>query len=601
MRNVIAILLVLLFTVPAWAIEVEAPRRINLSSNEETANADSSAQAIPINGRFVVFASEADNLVDGDTNQASDVFLRNLQTGETTRLSVVGEDEFQDENDQEPGRQPGAEGDAVSGNPAVSPVDPRGNVMVAFESSASNFLHDRSADTGGHQHIYIHIVSEGLTELVDFRKDPESRGVIVANGDSMSPTITTTPERMRVAYASDATNIVDFDNNGQRDIYVLSFINPEEKKKRTDEENPESDLARVKILNITGLADGPSNHPRLSGDGRYVIYESSATNLVNGIETSGQQIFIHDFKEATTRLISKSSTGEPGDGDSHVGGISYKGRHIVYLTEANNILENSEAEGSHIVLHDLETGENIRVNQTVDGEAGNGIAEEGLSVSISANGRFVVFADNSSNLVEGDDNELIDVYVKDMKTDEIALVSKNSAGEPGNSESLNPLVAGAKFNANTGIVTYLSSATNLVDDNNQGHLDLFLNRLSVSPPPLTSETEIEVPPDVEVISRTRKMTIEMEEFELEDAESLAGQGTQARRTRIRYRVTVRRQNTNWRDRGNSRRGSRRNTVTFRRQPVGKYNVRYRVLTKVGKTTSSTTNNSPRISVNITRR
>jgi len=224
-----------------------------------------------------------------------------------------------------------------------------------------------------------------------------------------------------------------------------------------------------------------------------------------------------------------------------------------------------------------------------------------LSVSISANGRFVVFADNSSNLVEGDDNELIDVYVKDMKTDEIALVSKNSAGEPGNSESLNPLVAGAKFNANTGIVTYLSSATNLVDDNNQGHLDLFLNRLSVSPPPLTSETEIEVPPDVEVISRTRKMTIEMEEFELEDAESLAGQGTQARRTRIRYRVTVRRQNTNWRDRGNSRRGSRRNTVTFRRQPVGKYNVRYRVLTKVGKTTSSTTNNSPRISVNITRR
>lgn len=356
--------------------ETGQTKRVSVASDGSQANAGSGSYltSISSDGNYVAFSSLASNLVPEDTNAKEDVFIHNLQTGQTEIVSISS--------------------DATQGNyQSYWPSLSADGQYVAFTSSATNLV---SGDTNERDDIFIHDRLTSQTERVSVASDGTP-----GNSTSWMPSIS--GDGRYVAFASFSTNLVP-DDAWEQDIFVHDMQTGQ--------------TERVSIASDGTQADNYSAHPSISANGQFVAFQSEASNLVNGDDNEYMDIFIHDRDTGITTIVSVASDGKQGDGTSITPSISADGQFVTFSSMASNLII-GDTNKSHIFLHDRQTTHTELIsisNEQIQGDHGSG------APTISSDGRYVAFDSSSSNLVCGDTNGQADIFVRD-RSGELELSS----------------------------------------------------------------------------------------------------------------------------------------------------------------------------------
>jgi len=210
-----------------------------------------------------------------------------------------------------------------------------------------------------------------------------------------------------------------------------------------------------------------SQYPSISSDGRYVAFESCSSNLVEDDTNSEYDVFLHDRLTGETIIVSVASDGAHGNGWSGYPSISSDGRHVVFLSSSDNLVDGDTNGILDVFVHNQDTGETVRVSVASDGTEANYAS---YYPAISADGRYIAYTSDSSNLVEGDTNDTGDIFVHDLMDGETSRVSVASDGTQGNENS-----SGDSVSANGRYIAFSSAASNLVDDDTNSEPDIFVH------------------------------------------------------------------------------------------------------------------------------
>jgi len=277
--------------------------------------------------------------------------------------------------------------------------------FIAFESDASNLV---SGDTNGVGDIFVHDRQTGTTSRVSV----DSNGV-EANGGSGGASISS--DGRFVAFYSYASNLVNGDTNGLVDIFV--------------HDRQTGATTRVSVDSSGNEANGNSSDfyfaTSMAGNGRYVAFQSEASNLVAGDTNGVDDIFVHDLQTSTITRVSVDSNGVEANGSSSYPVLSSDGRYVSFSSSASNLVAGDTNNKTDAFVHDLQTGQTTRVSVNSSGEQADG---GGSSPSISGDGRYVVFLSESNNLTPGAEEHEKLVYVHDRQTGQTNLASVYSDG-----------------------------------------------------------------------------------------------------------------------------------------------------------------------------
>jgi Tol biopolymer transport system component len=415
--------------------------RVSVSSSGEEGNAGSGSMysvSISADGRYVAFASTASNLVADDTNAAADIFVRDRQTGITTRVSVSSS---------------GEQTNGSSSNPSIS----ADGYHVAFVSDASNLV---TGDTNGYSDVFVHDRQTGSTTRVSV----SSAGVQSDSGSGGYPPSLSADGRY-VAFNSSATNLVPGDHNNSTDIFVY--------------DSHTSTTERVSVDHNGSEGNMDSNSPSISADGRWVVFSSAADNLDAGDDAGFQDVFVHDRQTGGTERVSLSSSGEQGNNMSLVPSISADGRYLTFLSYASNLVPGDNNGHPDIFIRDRLLGTTRLVSVSSDGVQGNAASGHGggtdYPAPLSADGRYIAYLSSASNLVSGDANNKDDVFVYDRLASMTTRISLDSFGIQANNDSTSPSISG-----DGRIIAFSSSASNLVMGDVNGVSDVFAHDRGVS-------------------------------------------------------------------------------------------------------------------------
>jgi Tol biopolymer transport system component len=345
--------------------KTDITERVSIASDGTEGNASSGGPSISADGRYVTYASEASNLVPGDTNSVEDIFVFDRKTGITDRVSLAGGD---------------IEGNSSSFGPSIS----ASGRFVTYGSFASNLVPE---DTNGVSDIFVFDRKTGTIERVSVTSDGTE-----GNGGNVDASISANGRY--VTYTSFASNLVPEDTNGVSDIFVF------DRKTDTTE--------RVSVASDGTEGNAGSENSAISASGRYVAYHSTASNLVPGDTNDVSDIFVLDRKTGITDRVSVASDGTEANGGSFGPSISADGRFVTYQSEASNLVTGDTNGQFDIFVFDRKTDITTRLSVASDGTEGNASS---FGPSISAGGRFVSYSSNASNLVPGDTNNSADVFV----------------------------------------------------------------------------------------------------------------------------------------------------------------------------------------------
>lgn len=395
------------------AASAQAPRTVRTSSgpNGEEANTPSNDSKISASGRFVVYESHATNLVPGDSNGAPDVFLFDLMTKAAEIVSLGSS---------------GVQGNDRSAEPSISP-DGR---FVAFTSLADNLV---PGDSNGQADVFVRDRLTHTTVRVSLLS-----GGGQSSGGGGQPSIS--DDGQVIAFASQATDLVPGITNGKTDIFVHN--------------RSTGQTVRVSVSSSGAEADGFSERPSISGDGRFVAFRSAATNLDPGHTGGNDDIFVHDVLTGQTEMVSVSSTGIQSDGPCNFPSISGDGRYVAFQSPSGLLVPNDVNFTQDAFVHDRWTGETTLASLNSLGQQAN---QGAWWPSISYDGQFVAFASTSTNLVLDKPNGGWDCYVHDRVSGETRIVSVDSGGNLGKGTSGRPTTS------NQGrVVAFASDAQNLV-------------------------------------------------------------------------------------------------------------------------------------------
>ncbi len=225
-------------------------------------------------------------------------------------------------------------------------------------------------------------------------------------------------------------------------------------------------ITRLSIDSTGHEADGPSCQPAISADGRFVAFTSTSSNLVPGLSGTMCHILVHDRTTGAATLASVSTAGQEAGANSLHPSISDNGRFVAFASFAANLVDDDTNEASDIFIHDCHTGETSRIS--VDSRGNEGGDHSSLP-AISADGRFVAFSSDASNLVPGDTNSRRDIFIHDRHTGDVEMVSVDSAGHPGNSHSYAPDIS-----SDGRFVVFYSHADNLAPGDSNRVTDIFV-------------------------------------------------------------------------------------------------------------------------------
>jgi Tol biopolymer transport system component len=358
------------------------------------------ATSISADGRYVVFGSNQDYLIPGDTNNSSDVLVRDRWTATTSRVSLSDTDQ------QTP--PPGDENTGHSGAGTIS-ADGR---YVAFSSTARNLT---ATNPFGASEIYVRDRRAGTTRMVSVSDDGMAMGL-----DSYEPKISGNGRYVVFSHLYGGVGEV----GGVADVY------------RHDLRTATTRL--VPAAATWSMIDANGPRPSISHDGRYVAFTSEAA-LTPGDTNTVEDVFVHDFARGTTRLVSRPVTGGQTTADSYTGEFSADGRYVVFCSDDTGLVRGDVNGQTDVFVHDVRTGVTSLISKSSAGVQGNGRSYAWMT--ISGDGRHVGFGSTADNLVAGDTNGYLDVFVHDRRTATTTRVSQPNGGDEADGESIGPVIS----------------------------------------------------------------------------------------------------------------------------------------------------------------
>jgi len=416
---------------------------VSAATNGLPADGLSFEPVLSADGRFVAFTSSADNLVPNDTNHATDVFVRDLLTGTTTLASV--------------NTSGTASGNKASSAPAIG----IGGRYVAFRSLASNLVSPQVG--GGSENLFVRDMQSNVTYALttngvqSFGTTPDGRFVVFSgkvlggifvwdaqtattvysNAASVSPVSTT-------ALSADGNHIIY--GNG-----LSTFV-----------------IDRAAQTNQQLGAAAPTSHPgfRFSPDGRYVVY-SRATNDHSVINATNQ-VYVYDFQTSASSLVSQNPSAASGNGNSDSPDISSDGRFIVYRSFATDIATLAATNGMpNLFVYDRAANSNALLTaslyQTVPADNRSRLP------LFSNDGRTVVFESAASNLSPGDFNSSADVFVLSLLYATVSLTLEGPTiswpTQPGETYHVQfkDSLSDANWQEVSGVITFTGERAQLTD------------------------------------------------------------------------------------------------------------------------------------------
>ena len=409
----------------AFATAIE---RVSVANTGTQGDSESREPSISGDGRYVAFESHSSNLLAAD-NGYGDIFVFDRATNTIERISVG---------------DGGVESNGDSTVPAIS-ADGR---YVAFVSAATNLVAD---DTNGLEDIFVYDRDTDSIERVSV-----GAGGVEGNDNVFAPAINA--DGRYVAFHSRASNLVADDTNGNEDIFVY------------DRDTDTIERVSVGAGDVEGNSHSVS--PSISADGRYVVFNSDASNLVAN-DTNGQtDIFVYDRDTDTIERVSIGTGSVEANGSSFTPAISADGRYVVFVSGASNLVADDTNGNDDIFVYDRDTDTIERVSVGASGVEGDSGSD---AVTISGDGRYVAFRSAASNIVADDTNGFEDIFVYDRDTDTIERVSNRSSGVESNGD------AGDIFSisADGTYVALASNASNLVTNDTNGEEDIFVTNRTV--------------------------------------------------------------------------------------------------------------------------
>jgi Tol biopolymer transport system component len=284
--------------------------RVNVSSSGQQANNYSDWPSISADGRFVAFSSNANNLVPGDTNGYADIFVRDRLTGTTERVSISSAGE--------------------QANLGVyCPTFSADGTVIGFHSEASNLVPD---DTNGNGDAFVRDRLTGVTERVSINSAGEQ-------GTGWSGNLSLSADGRFVAFRSDARNLGPLDFNGTWDVFVRDRV------------AGTTEMVSVASDGLQG--NGASRYSCISGDGALVVFYSDATDLVPSDSNACTDIFLHDRVTGKTQRISVSTIGEQENGASLYPWMSQDGMFAVFQSDATNLVEGDTNGVTDVFVRDI--------------------------------------------------------------------------------------------------------------------------------------------------------------------------------------------------------------------------------------------------------
>lgn len=419
--------------------QVQRVSRVNVSTGGRAANGETFGAVLSASGRYVAFASRAATLVRNDRNQASDIFVRDLRTSRTTRVSVSSDSR---------------ESDGVSLKPSIS-ADGR---VVVFPSSATNLVrHDRN----GVQDIFVRDRATGTTVRMSAGRRGEANALSLASLVSA--------DGSAIVFSSEASNLVPGDRNGTLDVFVA------DRKTR-----------RVRRVSVGAHGESAERSEASSVDARGLVvgFRSYASNLVPDDRNGRADVFVYDRSRGRTERVNMSSHGVEADGVTFRGMVSGTGRFVGFRSRANNLVPDDTNNALDVFVYDRLRGTTTRVSIATNGAQADAdgfrrSSRENTFMSrpfLSASGRYAAFTSRAPNLVEGDRNGTSDVFVHDLVTGRTTRVSVSADGEEADGDSF---VSG--ISADGRVVAFTSFADNLVARDRNRRKDVYVAWLDPGP------------------------------------------------------------------------------------------------------------------------
>lgn len=399
---------------------------------------DSSLSA---DGRFVAFGSRDAGLVAGDTNGADDIFVLDRVTGSIERVSLASN---------------GSQANGSSGLPVIS-ADGR---FVLFFSLASNLT---DGDGNGTGDVFVRDRVAGTTTLVSVALgggagNKQSGGAAYGWGGISA-------DGRFVHFASDATDLVPGDTNGVRDVFLRDL---------------ETGITECLSAGLSGAGgDGHSKAGGLSADGGVAVFSSLAGNLVVADADAHEDVFVWTRASSAVQRISATPAGDDADGNSGVPRISADGRTAVFVSAASNLVDGDTNGVTDIFVAEAPFTNLRRVNLAPSDVQAN--APSGTFTAqppaISADGRFVAFTSEATNLVDGDTNAVADLFIAETENGDVRRVSVSFDGVQANAQIIRP-----SLSADGRLVSFDTNATTLVAGDANVRLDVFVTGgVAVSP------------------------------------------------------------------------------------------------------------------------
>ena len=441
---------------------------ISVTSGGTSGNGDSVNPVVSPDGRFVAFQSGAANLVAGDSNGKLDVFVRDTLRGQTILVSSR--------------QNTTTSGSGYSFSPVFA-----GNSNVVFTSTADDLT---ASDTNGTSDVFVRNLNSGTTTLVSVSTNGTS-----GNGPSSSPVVSTNGRY--IAFNSRASDLAANDNNNATDVFVRDRLNPR--------------CTAVSVTPTGATGSGVSLDPAiaLNRDLVFVAFASQATDLTDTPDTNQRlDVFVREITTGTNLLVShnhtKTATGNKG---SSTPVFSPDGRGLLFVSTATDIAANDTNGKQDIFLWrllDPPTGsapplpgtipdqalELISVNSggTATGNDGSGVTAASMSTDL----RYVAFVSAANDLTIGgaDTNNYSDVYVRDRAAGVTRLISYHPNNHlVGNGNSYAPFIT-----ANGGVIVFATEAANLaINDNNAATDIVAISTTNTLPSSLSAAVHITAP------------------------------------------------------------------------------------------------------------